>query len=272
MMNIPAKGPRPEQIDCLVYLPDQQDLPLLARTGFSLYGQFHRPLRMIVVANAAADVTARQVNSALASLTALPEPFELHVCLDDSIEPEHRQDNAFNAGIMQAKGPYIVLMNAGELLYPEACSRLLERLEATGAAMAFSAVRNMNAIWPGASSPCTVVPDFDMLARGEVRLNSGCLINRTRVSHGILRLDTSLPASVRGSDLALRVGAAAGIDFGASHLCLADRYPPDGSDAVDPAASQTSSFDQAAWTLARLQADALLLDRRMQRLDPQYSP
>lgn len=267
MTNNLGRDARIGQVDCIVYLPDRQGLPALSRTAFSLYGQLHRPLRMIVVADAASGTAVQQVRMDLAPLLDLPEPFTLSICLHRGTGAACQRDGAFNTGLAHAEGQYVILMDTGELLYPEACSRLVERLSASGAAMAFSAVRCMNVGNPPHFRPRIECPDLDRARSGTIRLSASCMINRACVPHDALLLDTSLPPSVRDSDLTLRVGALAPIDFQASHLCFADRHFSDSSDAAMQAASQPLSVERAAWALARLQADTLLLNHSMQHLD-----
>lgn len=227
------------QVDCIVRFHDTKRLYELERCVFSLVGQKHRPLHIIIAVQRFTDTQIDDTRAALAPLLNLPNPPMVTIKNWESASPNDARTELLNMGLAAATGQYVSFLDYDDVLYPEAHAILIERLKATGSAIAFATVRIVNAI---------VFPEFIHVAGQNVAPFAGndlkdlfranfCpihsyLINRSIVSPDILSFDTTLDWE-EDYDLLLRVCAAYPSDFANVKKVIGDYYyKNDGSNTV----------------------------------------
>jgi len=227
------------QVDCIVRFHDAKRLYELERCVFSLVGQKHRPLHIIIAVQRFTDAQIADTRAALAPLLSLPNPPTVTIRNWESASPNDARTKLLNMGLAAATGQYVSFLDYDDVLYPEAYVILIERLKATGNAIAFATVRVVNA---------NVFREFIHVAGQRVAPFAGenlrdlfrdnfCpihsyLIDRSVVSPDILSFDTTI-AWEEDYDLLLKICAAYPSDFADVKKTIGDYYfKSDGSNSV----------------------------------------
>lgn len=227
------------QVDCIVRFHDIRRLYEFKRCIFSLVGQKHRPLNIIITVQRFSDAQIAELQDALSPFLALPAPPTVTVRNWESDRPIDARTELLNMGLAAATGQYVAFLDYDDVLYPEAYALLTERLEESGAAIAFASVRVVDVY---------VFPEFSYIAgarpdhfRGEGLLDlfranfcpiHSYVIDRSIVSPEILSFDTTLTWE-EDYDLLLRICAAYPSDFMNLKIAIGDYYyKNDGSNTV----------------------------------------
>ncbi|RKK01423.1 glycosyltransferase [Pseudoroseomonas wenyumeiae] len=134
-----------QTLDCVVRFHNPQRLNELSRCVFSLLGQKHRPLNIIISLQRFSEADVAAVREALQPLFDLPEAPQLTICNLEQSTPADARTLLLNMGISAAAGRYLAFLDYDDVLYPEAYSLLRERLRQSDAAIAFASVRVVRA-------------------------------------------------------------------------------------------------------------------------------
>lgn len=227
------------QIDCIIRFHDTNRLYELERCVFSLVGQKHRPLNIILAVQRFDDMQIAVTRAALEPLLNLPNPPTLVIKNWESEHPRDARTELLNMGLSAATGQYVAFLDYDDVLYPEAYSLLTERLKRTGYAIAFATVRVVKAqVFPeyihveGQSAPPFSGSGLKDLFRANFCPIHSYLIDRSQVASEILSFDTTLTWE-EDYDLLLRICAAYKSDFAIITTAIGDYYyKNDGSNSV----------------------------------------
>jgi hypothetical protein len=230
-----------DSVETIVRFHNPASFPELAAALMSLIAQNWRPLRVLLV-------TQRFTAEQLAALDAALAPYR---AIDPSAEivvvPYARQDGLadarsalVNAGIAQARGRYIGVLDYDDTLYPDAYEILVRELEASRCAVACGGIAMKGVAVSGAVplgiAYARVGRSFGYGLIDTFRNNfcpfHGMLFDRTRIATEDLRLDEGLPIC-EDYDLHLRLGARYPVSYTMIERVVGDyRYRDDGSNTV----------------------------------------
>ena len=218
------------QIDCIVRFHDSRRLLELERCIFSLVGQRHRPLRIVLATQRFTLDEQQRVHNILAPLLALPDAPELVLCNWTREDPSDARTELLNMGLQAATGRYVDFLDYDDTLFPEAYALLIARLHDSGACIAFASVRTVGAdmhadfvhVSRHVQAPFGGTGLADLF-RGNFCPIHSYLIDRAKLPAELLRFDTSLIWE-EDYDLLLRLCAAARADFEALPHVVGDYY------------------------------------------------
>jgi hypothetical protein len=227
------------QVDCIVRLHDPKRLPELNRCVFSLVGQTHRPLNIILAVQRFSGSDIEAVRAELQPMLSFPDAPTLTVVNWREPEPADARTELLNLGLSACTGQYVAFLDYDDVLYPEAYELLIERIIRTGAAIAFASVRLLNAdIHDGfVYALCQMTPPFHGENLQDLFTSNFCpihsyLIDRSKIEGTVLSFDTVLTWE-EDYDLLLKICAAYPSDFGALDKVIGDYYyKNDGSNTV----------------------------------------
>jgi glycosyl transferase family 2 len=202
-----------ERVDCIVRFHDVRRLRELDRCMFSLVGQTHRPLHVLLALQRFTVRDAAAVRAAVEPLLGLPGAPTLQVLDWDGPAPVDGRAALLNLGLAAARGRYVGFLDYDDVLYPEAYEILVGQLRATGAAIAFATVRVVSAaVYPEFIQVAHLVdPPFRGSTLRDLLRNNFCpihsfLIDRRQVPGHLLACDKTLTTE-EGYDLLLRICA-----------------------------------------------------------------
>jgi len=226
------------QIDCIVRFHNAKRLYELNRCVFSLVGQTHRPLNIILAVQRFSETEIAATHAALEPLLHLPNTPTLIIRNWDSPTPADARTELLNMGLRSATGQYVAFLDYDDVLYPEAYAVLVDRLKTSRSAIAFASVRVVDAdvhqqfirITRQVDTP--FAGDLKDLFRFNFCPIHSYLINRSIVSPDILSFDTVLTWE-EDYDLLLNICASYPSDFKAVGKIIGDYYfKTDGSNSV----------------------------------------
>ena len=133
-----------EQIDTIVRFHDATRIAELSRCIFSLVGQSHRPLRIILTVQRFSEIELRETEAALKPLLHGEEDVSLLIVNWEHAEPADTRSALLDLGIRNLKGRYFAFLDYDDVLYPEAYELLISQMKQAGAGIAFASVRLMS--------------------------------------------------------------------------------------------------------------------------------
>lgn len=227
------------QVDCIVRFHNVKRLHELSRCVFSLVGQKHRPLHIIIAVQRFSDSEIAATQLTLEPLFRLPNSPKLTIKNWQNEHPADARTELLNMGLAAATGQYLSFLDYDDVLYPEAYAILVKRLKITKAGITFASVRVFHA--DVYQKFIHVVKQLDAPFSGEnlqdlFRANfcpiHSYLINRSVVSPKVLSFDTNMTWE-EDYDLLLKICAAYASDFDNLKIVIGDYYyKTDGSNSV----------------------------------------
>lgn len=206
-------------LDAIVRFHDLQRLPELERCMFSLVGQSYRPLHIILVVQRFSEGDVRVMRDALAPLLKIENAPDMSILNWEEPQPIDARSVLLNLGLSRARGRYVAFLDYDDVLYPEAYQILIERLQESGAAIAFAAVRAMS-LQPYDQffhSLRELVPNYAGSNLADLFRNNFCpiysyIIDRSQISGDIFYFEPDLVFE-EDYDLLLRICAQFRSDF-----------------------------------------------------------
>ena len=193
-----------DTVETIVRFHNPASFPELAAALMSLIAQSWRPLRVLLVTQRFTPDQLEALDIALAPYRAIDPSAEIVVV------PYTRRDGLadarsalVNAGIAQAQGRYIGVLDYDDTLYPDAYEILVRELQASGCAVACGGIA-MKGVAISAALPLGLAyarsgrwfgqGPFDIFRSGFCPFH-GMLLDRTRIAAEDLCLDEGLPMS-----------------------------------------------------------------------------
>lgn len=227
------------QVDCIVRFHNPERLYELQRCIFSLVGQRHRPLHIIVVAQRFTPQALAVTRATIERLMGLSSGLTLTLLNWEEAFPIDARTELLNFGLRSVTGEFVAFLDYDDVIYPEAYELLAKRLRSTQSAIAFAGVRVVQA---------EVFPSFLHLAAAHTAPFAGenlmdlfnanfCpihsyLIDRSKLDPDILHFDSQMTWE-EDYDLLLKICAAYPSDFEAVKAVIGDYYfKNDGSNSV----------------------------------------
>jgi len=244
-----------DQVDCIVRFHDIRRLPELDRCVFSLVGQSYRPVNIILALQRFSAAEVATTRDALAPMLGLPGAPRLTIRNLEQPEPRDARTLLLNLGLRAAEGRYIGFLDYDDLLYPEAYDKLVSRLQATGAAIAFATVRVVSAdVYPQfvrvaseVKNPFGAGESLPDLFRGNFCPIHSFLLDRHAIDPEDLFFDTRLNWE-EDYDFLLRICAKYPSDFGMIKTRIGEYYyKTDGSNSI-PVDGLTTAAQRSAYS------------------------
>lgn len=218
------------QIDCIVRLHDSSRMLELGRCIFSLVGQHHRPLRIILATQRFSTEELAQVRAVVSPLLRGSDAPELAIVNWEQTTPADARTELLNLGLRAATGRYIAFLDYDDTLFPEAYELLLGRLRVSEAAIAFASVRTVKAdiyddfvqVTDHVVAPFSGRGLIDLFRANFCPIHS-YLIDRSRLPADFLYFDTTLVWE-EDYDLLLRICAYSQADFEALPKVIGDYF------------------------------------------------
>ncbi|MFM9922044.1 glycosyltransferase family 2 protein [Variovorax sp. H27-G14] len=218
------------QIDCIVRIHDSSRILELERAIFSLVGQHHRPLRIILATQRFSTHDMAKISEIVAPMLEGQDAPELHIVNWEAATPRDSRTELLNLGLNAATGRYVAFLDYDDTLFPEAYALLLARLRASEAAIAFATVRTVKAdvyddfvrVSDHVEAPFSGKGLLDLFKSNFCPIHS-YLIDRKKIPPALLQFDTTLVWE-EDYDLLLRICAYARSDFEALPHVIGDYF------------------------------------------------
>jgi hypothetical protein len=241
-----------QQVDVVVRFQDTAQLSELSRCVFSLAGQTHRPLHIIIATERFSDGESARTKAALAPMLESDPEIKLTIVNWSDSEPADASSLLLNLGVQSAHGKYLAFIDHDGVLYPDAYALLIERLRQTRAAIAFASVRLLKVqiyeqfLYPTERiAPPVMGKKLMDLFRSKFCPIHACLIDRERVDPGLISFNGGLAAD-HDYDMLLRICARYLSDFSLINTMIGDAYVKD-----DEAAAPIPAFTPEIMKSAR---------------------
>jgi len=250
-----------DQLDVVMRLHDASRTAELGRAVFSLVGQDHRPLRILLCVQRFTPTMMAGVEDTLAPLLAMSGAPTLAVVNHTDPLPRDARAALLNRGLAAASGRYLAFLDYDDTVYPEAYALLVARLRAAGAAIAFGGIAQKQTefeddlpfVLAKRLRPWQGRTIADLFEENFCPLHS-FVLDRMRLPPA-LRFEETL-TRLEDYDFLLRVCAACRADFSLIDTIVGDYYmKTDGSNST-PMGGETSDANIAAWHRARTTLDA----------------
>jgi len=228
-----------EQVSTVVRFHDPRRLPELTRCVFSLVGQVHRPIQIVLCTQRFSDADIAAARAALAPYIDGDRGISLAVVNWPNEEPKDARSVLLNLGVQEARGKYLAFLDYDDVIYPDAYTLMIERLHKTRAAIAFASVRVMRLeVYDRFFYPAErVTPPFEGKTLMDLFRNNFCplhsyLIDREQVDPQLLSFNNKLLME-EDYDVLLRICARYPSDFDLIGTPIGDYYyKTDGSNTV----------------------------------------
>jgi hypothetical protein len=226
------------RIDVVVRFHSPARLRELDRCLFSLFSQSHRPLQVHLAVQRFSAEEVSLVQEKLAPLLQLQPPIGIEILNWQEDEPPDARSVLINFGVEAAQGRYLAFLDYDDVLYPEAYDMLIEKLRATGAAIAFGGICVKEiAISEVCDYTCQKRFPFSGDSLVDLFRDNFCpihsfVIDRSRVSRQDLFFE---PAMTRAEDydFLIRLCAKYPSDFSMVKTIIGDYYyKDDGSNSI----------------------------------------
>jgi GT2 family glycosyltransferase len=184
-------------IDVIVRFHDTAQIRRLSRCLFSLYGQEHQPIQVLLMLQGLDDADVAAVEACVDAFD-WAEPRRRPVVTNVAVPPmgDHRS-KLWNAGLDVVRARYLGFCDFDDTCFPAGYSYLLHRLQYTGAAAVFASALHVD---------CTPMNGFDFafakhFLAGEDRYDffirgfcptNSILLDRSRIAPADLRADETL--------------------------------------------------------------------------------
>jgi hypothetical protein len=186
-----------QAIDVIVRFHDPAQIRRLSRCLFSLYGQRHQPIQVLLMLQGLDDTGVATVNACVDAFDwSMPRrrPIVNNVAVET---PGDHRAKLWNSGLDVGRARYVGFCDFDDIVYSAGYSYLLHRLQFTDAAAAFASALHVD---------CTPMHEFDFvfakrLLKGRDRydffVGSFCpancvLVDRSRISQRNLYVEESL--------------------------------------------------------------------------------
>ena len=228
-----------DQMDTIIRFHDSRRLPELCRCVFSVVGQSHRPLRIILAVQRFSDQEIKDMEAALTPVLRDEEGISLVVVNWQHSEPVDARSALLDMGIKNLEGRYFAFLDYDDVLYPEAYQLLISQMKQTKSGIAFASVRLMNLdVYPTYFYARNVVDRvftgtglLDLFRNNFCPLHSYAM-DRSLVPADILSLETSNTLE-EDYDLLLRICAQVKSDFNLLRHPIGDyNFKTDGSNTI----------------------------------------
>lgn len=257
------------RVNSIVRVHDPQRLVELERCLFSLCGQDHQDVHVIVVTQRFSAPQLDQVKALMMRLQALHGSPKFTLKNYANPEPKDARSALLNFGIEFCDGQYLAFLDYDDTLYPEAYTLLTKRIATSGAAIAFASVRVVEAdvhqefdfvrVNSLRSTNFDGTGLADLLQRGNFCPIHSYLIDRSRLPLTMKWFDTTMTFE-EDYDLLLRIGWSAPADFFLLGTFVGDYYYK--SDASNSSSvglqAKGPMHPKEAWMRARIEARRLL--------------
>jgi len=185
--NAPREAADDNTIDVIVRFHDSTQIRRLSRCLFSLFGQRHQPIQVLLMLQGLHDAEVAAVNACVDAFDwSAPRRRPIVTNVAVATAGDHRA-KLWNAGLDVGRARYVGFCDFDDIVYSAGYSYLLHRLQSAGAAAVFASALHVD---------CTPMYEFDFvwakrLLRGQDRydylVSSFCppnsiLVDRSRVS------------------------------------------------------------------------------------------
>ncbi|MGJ7582378.1 glycosyltransferase [Variovorax sp. RHLX14] len=227
------------QVDCIIRFHDGSRIMELERCIFSLIGQTHSNVHIILATQRFSVDEQDRLRAAFEPMLSTFGAPALTIVNWQFEFPRDARTELLNLGLGAVTGRYVAFLDYDDTLYPQAYETLMSRLENTSAAIAFASVRTVkvdvytdfvNVVGP-VKAPFAGSGLFDLI-RGNFCPIHSYMIDRARLPKEILAFDTALNWE-EDYDFLLRICAYAPADFELLGSFIGDYYfKTDGSNSI----------------------------------------
>lgn len=228
-----------EGVDVIMRFHDISRLWELERAAFSLAGQLHKPVRILVATQRFTPEAKEAVRTAIETVVAWSPSVSVSVLNFSEATPIDARSELINLGFANVSGRYLGFLDYDDVLYPEAYAFLVGRLRASDAGIAFARTQVVLADVHGEfSNSLKHLQPFVGDSLADLFRSNFCpihsyMLDRTRIPASLLRFEPTLVIE-EDYDFLLRVVAAVPSDF---HLHATDiglyYYKTDGSNTFE---------------------------------------
>lgn len=127
-----------EGVDVIIRFHDLSRLWELERAAFSLAGQEHQPVRILLVTQRFSEEAQHTARRAVEAVIAWSPGISVAVLNFDRNDPADARSELVNLGFAEATGRYLALLDYDDVLNPEAYRLLVGRLRESEVAIAFA--------------------------------------------------------------------------------------------------------------------------------------
>ena len=225
-------------IDVIVRFHDIERLDELQRCVFSLVGQRHRPLHVILALQRMGEGNVQRIRDVVGRLTHEDDGVHVTVVRWDRELPRDARSALMNLALDHVRGRFLAFLDYDDTLYPGAYETLVARLRQVSAGIVFASVRLLEVDVDGCVPYANrSLPPFGGAGVVDLFRSNFCplhsyVLDRSRVDAECLRFDVSLEME-EDYEFLLRVCARTTSDFGLLGTLIGDyAFKTDGSNTL----------------------------------------